>query len=153
MILVYTNCFCIFPWFEYILIVSCIFPFLSFSLLLSLWNILIFFCILALVFCLIFLNFHVLIQQLASQRKMLKSLRRGIKGPIMRCRKCQCEVFGYIREHAKTVEHIVSCLGIHYILPCFSFIYIFSFILFQAAFTFSNIGSVLRSYHGVMKTV
>lgn len=45
--------------------------------------------------------------KLASQRKMLKSLRRGIKGPIMRCRKCQCEVFGYIREHAKTVEHIV----------------------------------------------
>ncbi|KAG0714060.1 Zinc finger protein on ecdysone puffs [Chionoecetes opilio] len=44
--------------------------------------------------------------KLASQRKMLKSLRRGIKGPIMRCRKCQCEVFGYIREHAKTVEHI-----------------------------------------------
>ena len=59
-----------------------------------------------------FLHFtHVslsLSEQLASQRKMLKSLRRGIKGPIMRCRKCQCEVFGYIREHSKTVEHIVS---------------------------------------------
>ncbi|KAK8723796.1 hypothetical protein OTU49_011550 [Cherax quadricarinatus] len=44
--------------------------------------------------------------KLASQRRMLKSQRRGIKGPVMRCRKCQCDVFGYIREHAKTVEHI-----------------------------------------------
>ncbi|XP_071517280.1 uncharacterized protein [Panulirus ornatus] len=37
---------------------------------------------------------------------MLKNQRRGIKGPIMHCRKCQCEVFGYTREHAKTVEHV-----------------------------------------------
>lgn len=44
--------------------------------------------------------------KLASQRQMLKNQRRGIKGPIMHCRKCQCEVFGYTREHAKTVEHI-----------------------------------------------
>ena len=59
--------------------------------------------------------------QLASQRKMLKSLRRGIKGPIMRCRKCQCEVFGYIREHAKTVEHIVSITTyVHKALTSFS---------------------------------
>ncbi|KAK4306719.1 hypothetical protein Pmani_021477 [Petrolisthes manimaculis] len=44
--------------------------------------------------------------KLAAQRRILKNQRRNLKGPIMRCRKCQCEVFGYIREHAKTVEHI-----------------------------------------------
>ncbi|XP_045618420.1 zinc finger protein on ecdysone puffs [Procambarus clarkii] len=45
--------------------------------------------------------------RLAAQRRMLKCQRRGLKGPIMNCRKCHCDVFGNIRDHVKTIEHIV----------------------------------------------
>lgn len=47
--------------------------------------------------------------QLASQRQILKAWKSGVRGRgnLSMCAKCQCHVIGGLQDHNKTVEHLL----------------------------------------------